>query len=95
MSTAVYKGDIGVKIVLDCGLDISTATTKQIKYRKPRGDAGAWTATLESDNASLSYTTTAATDLSEVGTWRLQAYVVTPTFTESGEICHLSVLDPL
>lgn len=88
---SVFIGDTGVKIILEVGTDITSATTRKIKYRKPSGDSGSWTAIQES-SISISYTTTAATDLNEAGRWRLQAYVVTPSWTLSGKIANINVL---
>lgn len=94
MSTDIYKDDIGVKIVLETDIDISAYTTIEIHYRKPGGDSGTWTATIESGNTSLSYTSVSG-DINEAGTWRLQAYVITPTWTQHGEIARMNVLSNL
>ena len=92
MST--FVGATGKKIVCRCYIDISAATTKQIKYEKPDGTDGAWDASEET-TTSLSYTTTAATDLNIAGDWKFQPYVVTPTWTEHGEIDKLTVKETL
>ena len=91
---SVFKGAIGQKIILNVGVDISAATTRQIKYWKSDGTSGAWTAAEES-STSISYTTTAASDLNIVGEWRLQAYVVTPDWTDHGDIMRLVVKNTL
>ena len=87
---AVFVNTVGKKIVLRVGVDISAATTRQIKYEKPSGTTGYWTA-VEESTTSISYTTTAATDLNEDGNWRLQAYIVTPTWTEHGNVTRMRV----
>ena len=87
---AVFLNTVGKKIVLRVGVDISAATTRQIKYEKPSGTTGYWTAAQES-TTSISYTTTAATDLNEEGNWKLQAYIVTPTWTEHGNVTRMRV----
>ena len=91
---SVFTGAIGQVIVLDVGVNISAATTKRIKYEKPDGTTGYWTAAEES-STSISYTTTAASDLNIKGTWKLQAYVVTSSWAKHGEIGRLVVKDPL
>jgi len=91
---SVFVGTLGKKIVLKVGVNISTATTRQIKYEKPSGTTGYWTAAQES-TTSISYTTTAATDLDEDGNWKLQAYIVTPTWTEHGNITRMRVKETL
>lgn len=90
---AVYKNSIGIKIILDCGADITAATLRQIKYRKPDGTSGIWIANQET-NTSISYTIIAG-DLDFSGTIRFQAYVTTPTWTLHGDIVRLKVLDTL
>jgi hypothetical protein len=70
----VYIGDIGTKLSLDIGENVSTATVKRIYYLKPDGKEGWWAATLETGNLILSYTTKAG-DLDVAGSWKLQAYV--------------------
>lgn len=71
----IFKGDIGTKIILNTGSDLSTGTLFKIYYRKPDGTTGFWTAQKESDNTSISYTTLSSSDLDVVGTWVLQSYV--------------------
>lgn len=44
--TKPYVGDVGTEIILDCKVDISSATIKQIKCRKPNGTEVSWNATL-------------------------------------------------
>lgn len=93
---SVYVGAIGQKITLRVGVDISTATTRQIKYRRPDGTLSNWTAAQES-TTSISYTTTADTDLpiGSDGDWKLQAYIVTPTWADHGEVARLRVKETL
>ena len=71
----IFKGDIGTKIILNTGSNLSTGTVFKIYYRKPDGTTGSWTAQKESDDLSISYTTLSASDLDIVGTWALQSYV--------------------
>jgi hypothetical protein len=85
-----YQGAVGLKIILNVGADVSSATTKHIKYLKPDGTIGYWEAEEESIT-SISYTTTSSSDLDIKGLWRLQAYVVTPTWENYGEICELLI----
>jgi len=95
MSEFIFRGAIGVKIILDVEIDISAATLRTIKYRKPSGVISSWTGTPEADNRSISYTTTVATDLDESGTWKLQAYVETPSWSLNGAIAKLNIEEPL
>lgn len=90
---SVFKGSVGLEIPLDVGTTITGATTLQIKYRKPDGTSGAWTAT-EKTSTSISYTTVSG-DLDFTGDIKLQAYVVTATWTLYGDIVRLTVYDVL
>jgi len=74
---AAQVGDIGTIIRYTTTTDISGASTLTLKYLKPDGSgstiAGEWTASVYS-TYSAQYTTTAATDLDQEGTWILQVY---------------------
>ena len=59
-------------------IDISTASTKQIKFKPPNnGDliTKAGTFTVDGENGKLRYVDTAG-DIAVAGTWRLQGHVV-------------------
>ena len=71
-------GDIGSLIELDTGEDISSGSGAKIKYKKPSGDTGEWSATI--DDTKLTYTT-ADGDLDEAGTWLIQGYLTVGIWT--------------
>jgi hypothetical protein len=85
----VYAGDVGTKIRLDSGSNISAATTLKIKYKKPDGSTGEWTAVLE--GTTQAYYITQVNDLDQRGKWELQLFVVLPTWTGHGETCELQI----
>ena len=65
-----WQADIFVPV------DITGAGTNQIKYRKPSGTTGAWTATVVDAEAGwLRYILPAANN-DESGTWTVWGYVV-------------------
>ncbi len=68
----IHKGQVGAIVRLTSSTDISGATGLAIRYRKPSGATGSWTATL-SGTTALQYTTEAG-DLDESGIWRFQGY---------------------
>jgi len=82
----IYKGVIGAKLIVDVTGDISSGTVFKIYYRKPDGTTGSWTATKESNNTSISYTTTLASDLDQVGKWTLQSYSEVGGWKGYGEV---------
>lgn len=92
----VYVGQIGLKIELDTLDLMSGATTQEIKYKKPSGAIGSWTATQ--DGTKLYYITTdpvdsaALDDLDESGTWYLQSYAAGADWSILGEAVTLDVL---
>lgn len=59
-------------------INISTATTKTITFRKPSGSPMTKTASFVTDgtDGQIHWMTTASSDLSEAGTWALQGKVV-------------------
>src|SRR5512138_383817 len=83
MANRIFVGEIGTTISLECGIDISAGTTFRIYYTKPDGTSSYWTATRS--GTTVTYTTTAATDIDAAGNWTLRSYVVTPSFTRWGD----------
>jgi len=59
------------RIELDCIEDVSTSTTRQIKYIKPSGVQGNWDALL---TGTVMYYDAEAGDIDEDGNWCLQTY---------------------
>ncbi len=91
----IFKGDIGTKIILNTGADLSTGTVFKIYYRKPNGETNYWTAQKESDNTSISYTTIDSGDLDITGTWQLQSYVEISGWKGFGQVVSLLVSTPV
>ena len=91
----VYKNDIGTKIKLDAGCDISAATVWKILYSKPGTTRikGEWIATPEGTN--YAYYITLAGDLDAVGKWHIQLYIESPNWKGYGEMVSFEVYDNL
>ncbi len=70
----MVRGDVGTAIDCNMRIDVSTATLRQIKYRKPSGATGLWPATVQGTQI-LRYITLAASDVDEAGAWQFQPYV--------------------
>jgi len=84
-SDEIHVDDVGTLFIItiydgDDVVDISAATTKQIKFRKSDGTTLTKTATFLTDGSDgkLDYTTVAE-DLDVSGSWEIQAFVETPT----------------
>jgi len=84
MATTMKVGDVGTLISVDVGTDVSTNTSKKIRYQKPSGFIGEWNALL-SGTQLLQYVTV-ADDIDEEGLWTFQAYVVLPSGEWYGEL---------
>jgi hypothetical protein len=91
---AVFVGDEGTRILLNAGTNISASTVRRIRYEKPDGTTGFWSANLDSGLEKLYYDTQ-TDDLDISGTWKLQNYVEMPTWTGTGEIAQLKIYDPI
>jgi len=72
----VYVDDTGQKLILETETDLSNATTKKIKVKKPSGVEEEWDANIEGNPSEgrLSYVIQSG-DFSEAGTYKFQAYV--------------------
>jgi len=90
----IHLGDIGTVLevtIKDADtkqvIDISTAITKEIKLRTPSGVTKIKTAIFKTDGTDgiVKYITE-ANDLDEYGAWELQAYIVSPLFTNHSSI---------
>jgi hypothetical protein len=68
-----YVDAVGVVFSHDFfgNVDLSTATTTVIHYRKPDGEEGEWTGTVSGENVQY---TTVADDIDQSGVWYTQAF---------------------
>lgn len=67
----VYVGDTGVKFTLSTEIDITGATIRLMKYIKPDGTIGSFTAIEEGNptDGDISFTVTLVTQLDTGGRW--------------------------
>lgn len=74
----VFVAQTGVKFIVSTETDIAGAFTRTIKYIKPDGTSGTWTAIEEGAPADggISYTVTLITELDTAGRWLFWAYIV-------------------
>lgn len=73
----IYKNQTALVLRFDTGIDLSTASAAVIKYIKPDGTAGQFSAVLDSPttDGTISYTVASSTDLDQSGYWKMWAYV--------------------
>jgi hypothetical protein len=89
MTSKVYVGDAGTVIELDCGTDVSAATGRAIKVKKPDGSTVSWDA-VAGTSTSIRYTSLAGT-FDQRGEWLLQAEITTATGKWLGATARLMV----
>ncbi len=77
-----HLGDIGTTLIVNCGEDLSSATTMQLYIRKPDGTEVIKDATIY-NSTYLRYATVSG-DLDQSGNYLLQSYVITPSWTGKG-----------
>mgnify|MGYP006279449747 CR=1 FL=1 len=85
----VYVGDIGAILRLTSSVDLSAATSAAIKYRKPSGATGEWSATIY-DSTGVQYVVQDG-DLDESGQWTLQGYVTMPGWSGHSKAVRVTV----
>ena len=71
----VYLNQSSLRIQLTTNVDITGATETLIKYKKPSGTTGQWTAQVEAAGDGIIYYDLTGTELDEIDTWTLWAYV--------------------
>lgn len=91
--TTLFVGDVGTEIALDCGVDISTATVRNIVVRKSNGAKVTWAASADGTDGVVY--TTLADDINVAGPWSLQAYIEMPGWKGYGAVVKLNVINPV
>lgn len=72
----IFVGQSSLRIQLTTSVDITSANSLKIKYKKPDNTEGEWTATEHTASTGIIYyDLTLATDLDVAGTWTFWAYV--------------------
>ena len=103
MACEIHLGDIGTTFrltIVDCddvAIDISSATVKNIIFKKPSGTSVTQDGVFYTDGTDgiLEYVTI-ADDLDTAGeTWKIQAFVTLNTGTWSSDIGTFTVYDNL
>ncbi len=69
----IYVNQSSLKIILNTGVDLTTATTLQMGYKKPDDTVGYWTAQIQGTEGI--YYNFVNDELNLVGTWAFWAYI--------------------
>jgi hypothetical protein len=87
----IYVGDEGTELLLDCGVNISTATLVRVHAKGPKGNKKQWTAAV--NGTTHVKRVVALGDFDVPGTWHVQAYVEMPGWKGRGEWAQVKVAD--
>jgi len=75
----IYVHQTALSVKLTVGVDI-TGATPVVKYRKPSGATGEWSATIvDAANGVIKYDISSPDDIDETGTWTFWAEVTFAT----------------
>jgi hypothetical protein len=72
---AFIQGDEGKVLDVSVTIDITGATVRQLKMRKPSGTTAAWTASIQQASPGILRYTTTTDDLDEAGQYVGHAYI--------------------
>lgn len=89
----IFKNQGFFILTLDTGIDLTSATVTEIKYRKSNGERGEFTASVV-DTTKLTYQFS-NDDLDVAGLWQFQAYVEIGGLHAFGEIVTQDIKKPL
>ena len=67
-------GQSNLRIELETGITL-TGNTCLIKYKKPNGVSGQWSATISTDVSKMYYDVTSSTDIDVAGKWIFWSHV--------------------
>lgn len=71
----IFKSQTALKVRLDTKIDLSSAASLKIKYKKPSGATGSWTATQDSTYPTRIYFDLVTASIDESGVWTFWSYV--------------------
>lgn len=92
MSGKIYVGDVGTAIICNCGEDVSTATSRKIKIKKPDGTEVEKDAEVYQTNYFKYVTVTG--DLNLEGLYKVQPTMTLGSWSGSGETDEFQVYPP-
>lgn len=92
MSNKSYVGDVGTILEVDCGVDISSATTHNLMVQKPDLTLDELVGTIYNSNY-IRYTTVDG-DWDQAGIYRIQSKIVISGWEGLGETAKLRIYDP-
>lgn len=92
MDNYIYVNQTALRLQLNTSIDLSDATSAVIKYIKPDGTTGSWTATISSAVQGIIVYDIQSNDLSQEGDYTIWAYITfTSGKTAPGRAQHIYV----
>ena len=88
----MVKDAIGTAIDCNMRVDLTTATVREIHYRKPSGATGLWSGATLVGTRVLRHVTVAG-DIDEFGSWDFQPYAEKPGWKGWGRMQTVMVED--
>ena len=88
-----YVDEVGSIIIVNTGIDLSGASTHQLKVKKPDGTTVTWNASVYSVGSNPNYLkyTSVSGDLDQAGEYKVQPYVVLSSWSGCGETSRFNV----
>jgi hypothetical protein len=66
----VFVGSVGVRIRVSLGIPLDGVGAAKIRYEKPDGVTGTWTAVIENASMGVIYYDVVLNDINVAGTWK-------------------------
>ena len=89
--SVIYRNDIGTELILDCGVDVSTATVRKVRAKMPGGGIKEFVAAANTTNTIKYVLLDGAFNVA--GVWSVQSYIEMPGWTGRGEWALVEVKD--
>ena len=83
------------RITIDTKIDVSGYATLQIRYRKPDGTTGCWSATLCASNDDCMYYDVQLGEIDQEGIWLYQGVALDTGVRLTGRWCKFTAHNPL
>jgi hypothetical protein len=83
--TTIYRNSIGVRLIVDTKIDLSTASLTALLIKKPSNTVATWNTVIQDATNGIIYYDVLENDLNEEGIYILQSYVESGTSRFYGE----------
>jgi hypothetical protein len=90
----IYVGQTALKIEVETGTDLTTATEQVIKFKKPTDAVGFFVASVvDAKGGIIEYDVASATDLDVAGIWTFWAYITFGSSVVPGEPVQVEIFN--